>query len=260
MTQAGLAGGPERRELLALLDAAAARGAPIRFWWRDDDAQTASPQLDRLLALANRHSLPLALAVIPQPATAELAARLAEESRVAVLQHGWRHQAHNPAGEKKAELGSHRPLKQVLEELRSGRDKLAGLFADRSRPVLVPPWNRVGKDVAAARHVVGLPGLSLFGDKSTADPHLVNTHIDITIWKPRRRPMELPTVYGALGREVRKRIAGLDEPLGILSHHLVHEEASWSLLEALCDDLAHHPGAAWPNVDELFGLAPDGGV
>ncbi len=35
------------------------------FWWRDDDATTRTPALERLLALSTTPRLPLALAVIP---------------------------------------------------------------------------------------------------------------------------------------------------------------------------------------------------
>src|SRR6185503_10324812 len=96
------------------------RPRPQSFWWRDDDAETVTPALDRLLLLAGRHGLPLALAVVPKRATEDLANRLASEPNVGVLQHGWGHHNHAPAGERKMELGDHRPLGEVVWELRTG--------------------------------------------------------------------------------------------------------------------------------------------
>jgi hypothetical protein len=79
------------------------------FWWRDDDATRPSRSLDRLLTIAAGLRAPVALAVIPAAAEAVLAERL-DDARVAVLQHGYAHANHAPDGEKKAELGHHRPL------------------------------------------------------------------------------------------------------------------------------------------------------
>ena len=42
-------GDAAKARFAALLDKAAARSQPIEFWWRDDDAETTSPALDRLL-------------------------------------------------------------------------------------------------------------------------------------------------------------------------------------------------------------------
>src|SRR6185436_14055067 len=80
--------------------------APL-LWWRDDDAVDATPALDRLLALHEAHRVPLALAVVPANATPALARRLADLPAVDLLQHGYAHTDHAPAGERKTELGLH---------------------------------------------------------------------------------------------------------------------------------------------------------
>src|SRR5690348_11322503 len=71
------------------LDHWARRGRKIAFWWRDDDAQIATPALDRLLELAGGFGLSLGLAVIPTGADRSLADRLARDNNIRVLQHGW---------------------------------------------------------------------------------------------------------------------------------------------------------------------------
>ena len=60
----------ERLRFAESLDQAAARGVQIPFWWRDDDAIEATPALEKLLELARKYDLPLALAVVPKQATA----------------------------------------------------------------------------------------------------------------------------------------------------------------------------------------------
>src|SRR5215470_17845292 len=79
------------------------------FWLRDDDAVEPTAALDRLLALAARHAIPVVLAVIPASAQRTLAKRLQAEDKVAIAVHGWAHRNHAPENEKKQELGAHRP-------------------------------------------------------------------------------------------------------------------------------------------------------
>ncbi|MEM9635552.1 MAG: glycosyl transferase family 28, partial [Pseudomonadota bacterium] len=78
-------------ELTSHLDWFAERGRKVRFWWRDDDAIEPTALLDRMLTIANKHNVDIALAVIPKDATKALADRLAEEPHAWVLQHGWQH-------------------------------------------------------------------------------------------------------------------------------------------------------------------------
>jgi hypothetical protein len=236
------------------LDRAAAGARPIEFWWRDDDAETTTSALERLLEAARAHALPLALAVVPKGATAGLGEQLAREPRLAVLQHGWAHLNHAAAGEKKIELGGGRPLPDMLGELSRGSERLRTLFGEKFLPVLVPPWNRIAASVRDRRRDVGLVGLSTFGPAPAADRHQVNTHLDILAWKPARRPLTRAEAYGRLSDEVERRIAGSTEPIGILTHHLVHEDASWDFLDALLRLLARHPAARWPEIGALFGL------
>lgn len=247
----------KRDRLEQLLDAAAAEDKTFTLWWRDDDAVTDTPALQRLVALSARYSLPLGLAVIPKETTAALADRLQDSAYISVLQHGWSHKRHSPDSEKKMELGEHRPLAEILHELRAGLERLAELCPQRFLPVLVPPWNRIGDAVAASRRSVGLPGLSLFGRNASRDPHRVNTHVDITDWTTRGSK---PTgeLYRLLAAEVERRRGGDPEPIGILTHHLIHAEASWATLDELFGLLADHPAVRWPATPALFALpAPD---
>jgi hypothetical protein len=243
----------EKRRFAALLDEAAARSLTLSFWWRDDDARTRTPQLERLLALASRHGLPLGLAVVPEGATSDLAVLLADQPEVSALQHGCRHQNHSPPDQKKMELGDHRPLPEIVRELRRGFETLRILLPDRFLPVLVPPWNRISDAVLHSRHEAGLTGLSTFGPAPAGVPGWVNTHLDIIDWKA-RAPRTRADVFANASAEIERRMEAEPEPFGILTHHLAHEEESWDFLDELLGIAADHPAVTWPSIDLLFGL------
>lgn len=230
--------------LEAELDAWVAAGRRARFWWRDDDATRPGPQLDRLFALAE--GLPLALAVVPAALDPGLAAVLPDGVRV--IQHGYAHANHAPADTKKAEFGDHRPLPAMLAELSEGRARLAACFGVRFAPVLAPPWNRIGA-VAGRIPEAGLAALSLHADSVAAPglPHR-NAHLDILAWKPAPRFVGVAAALAPLlARLRRQRQAGTDHPVGLLTHHRVHDADGWCFLADAAALLRRHPGAAWTD-------------
>jgi len=242
------------------LDALAAAGRRVSFWWRDDDAVAATPALDRLIGIAAGHGVPLALAVIPARAEASLAARLADAPRVAVLQHGFAHANHEPAGGRAAEVGSARPADVVLAELDAGRRRLADLFGDRLLPVLVPPWNRIAPEIAARRREAGLVGLSTFTARTVAD-HRLDAHLDPIAWKTTRGFAGFGKMLRLLDEELAARAALAGgpaaapiAPIGLLTHHLAHDAGVWAFAAAFVAAAARHPAADWPAIDAAFGL------
>ncbi len=247
-----------RLRLLAALDSVAARGRRLELWWRDDDAVTDGPALDRLLGLARRLSAPVALAVIPRDADDRLVARLAVEPMVRVLQHGFAHENHAPAGEKKVEL-AHAPLPLILEELRNGADRLARLFGDRVVPALVPPWNRIDDAVVARLPELGFAGLSTFRPRVSVSPAdglvQVNTHWDPVAWRSGGGLGDRVALLDALAARARDVASGRSdpgEPFGILTHHLVHDAWTWRFLEEILSLLVGRGRAVFRDPAELF--------
>jgi hypothetical protein len=229
-------------------------GREAVLWWRDDDAADATPALDRLLALQSAHSVPLALAVVPATATAGLAGRLASGPGIDLLQHGYAHTNHAPAGEKKAELGPERPAMIVLGELGTGWMALERLFAGRALPVLVPPWNRIAPGLVPALPEIGYRGLSTFGIRRRAAPVSgllqVNTHIDLIDWKVRRFAGDEAVLASFVQALAASR--GTGEPLGLLSHHLAMDEQAWSFLQSFWGMMGSTPGVKIAPAHELF--------
>ena len=242
--------------LRAELDRWAAAGRTATFWWRDDDAVTVTPALETLLSLCEDHRTPLALAVIPQGAEPSLADRLAgSPAPVTVLQHGFAHRNHAPGGEKKSELGGHRPLEDVAAELTAGRDRLASLFGDRFLSILVPPWNRIGPDVAAAAASLGYGGLSTFDPRPAGKTGQVNTHVDIIDWHGHRGFAGEAACLGAATAHLSDRLAGRcdpDEPTGMLTHHLVHDDGCWQFIARFLTETDRHDAASWLTAREAF--------
>ncbi len=228
----------------------------LPIWWRDDDAVTASPALERLSALSARLALPVHLAVIPAAAEPALAAHVAEAPHLIPVQHGWSHENHASSGEKKAELGAHRPVAEILTELRRGRQRMRELFGGRQRPMLVPPWNRIAPEVISGLPELGFSGLSTFTPRRGpwAAPGLeqVNTHVDPVDWKGTRGLLPVPQLIDGLVANLadrRKGAADAAEPLGLLTHHLVHDDAVWAFTETVLERLLAGPARIWTMED-----------
>ncbi len=246
----------ERDRFVSLLDEAARRRTPIRFWWRDDDAVSVTPALEAMTAVQARHRVPLALAVIPKPAEPSLAAYLGDFPEIAVFQHGWQHKSHRDKarGERASEFPRSRPIDESLDDLTHGFARLTDLFGERFLPVLTPPWNRISKPARTRRREAGLIGLSGFSRIKFADAHLVNCHVDIIKWRGVNAFTGRLTGFRRLVAQTRRCLAGLDQPIGLLTHHLVHDDAANAFVDEVLTITANHPGAVWPALPDLFKL------
>lgn len=226
-----------------------------RFWLRDDDAIKPTKALDRLLALGRENAVPMTLAVIPAHAESELCDQLTGERTISVAVHGWSHENHAPQDEKKQELGSHRPREIVLRQLRDGYARIEELFPKQFVPVLVPPWNRIDPLVLPQLPALGFKALSVIGkvnSKHAAFLPVINTHVDLMDWHGTRGCRDYGELVAAIVRELQQRFDGSDEPIGILTHHLVHDEAAWAFLRKLFAVVAEAPGGYWVSLRELL--------
>jgi len=231
-------------------------GRTAELWWRDDDATDVTPALDRLFALRRETDWPLALAVMPAQATAALADRVAGETGIDVLQHGYSHTNHAPPGDKKTELGLHRPAMLVMGELGTGWMALERLFGARALPVMVPPWNRIAPPLIPALPEIGFRGLSTFASRIRAEPvkglRQINTHVDLKDWKNRRSFVGEEAALAALVAALRHSRTATGEPVGLLSHHLAMDEGAWDFLSMLLANAKKTPGLGVRAAQVLF--------
>jgi peptidoglycan/xylan/chitin deacetylase (PgdA/CDA1 family) len=239
-------------DLKQALDRLALEGRSVDFWLRDDDATQPTAALDRLTDLCAKFSVPLLLAVIPEPTDEKLAAHLdgLEKAVIEVAVHGWAHANHAGPQEKKQELGSHRPLTEVTDELAAGFAKLAELHASRFVPMLVPPWNRIAAPVIDALPELGFRSLSTFGPKKPAPVAVLNSDVDIIDWHGTRGGRPSTDLFGEILALLDN---GQERPaIGILGHHLVHDTQAWDFLTSLFRITAGHPACHWRSVSDLL--------
>ena len=245
------------------LDAWGEAGAVATLWWRDDDAVADTPTLRRLLSLAaasgpHASPIPLNLAVIPRAAQPPLAALLAGPRHIAVLQHGYGHVNHAPAGAKKAEFPRGRPLADMLAELRSGRARLRDLFGAIALPVFVPPWNRIDPALIERLPDVDITGLSIYGPRAMGPrPPIVhvNVHVDLVDWHGGRGFVGAePALKLAVDHLAARRQNRVDrgEATGLLTHHLVHDDATWDFIGSFVRFIDAHGAARWLSGPDLF--------
>jgi predicted glycosyltransferase len=246
--------------LNAALERADDRGCSVPFWWRDDDAVVDTPALDRLLTLARRYHAGIGLAIIPRDLEASLVSRLVDESSAFALVHGWSHDNHAPPEAKKAEFGAHRPMDAMVAEARRALQVAHEQLGANLLPVFVPPWNRVAGELIPHLPRLGFAGLSTFTDRSASSPApgllQINTHVDPIDWHGTRSGVEPERIVAGLAEAIERRMAGKadrDEPIGFLTHHLVHDEVIWSLCERVIAHLAAR-GVHFLRPDVCFGM------
>ena len=244
-------------DLAAELDRWAAARLCARFWWRDDDAVSDSPALTALLECAA--GVPVALATIPALADDSLSDRLSGEPQITVFQHGWRHHDH-AAVPPCSEYPAGRNIATVLDEFREGRRLLLERFGERALPVFTPPWHGLADAYFPLLCEAGLSGLSRRGPR--AAPKVggliqVNVHCVPIEWTSPPRCGDEATYLGQICRHLEGRRTGAydrDEPTGVLTHHLVQDQASYTFLSRLSAEIAAHSAAAWVDPRDLFHL------
>ncbi len=231
------------------------------FWWRDDDAVTATPQLGDLLRLAGE--VPVALAVIPALARPELATILHGRPQVAVLQHGWQH-ANRARHGKKSEYPEGRSASVVAAEIGAGQARLKALFGRRALPLLVPPWNRFAGEFLPLLSENGIAGISTMVSQKGAAlstglvaPGLVaiDVHVDLVAWRGDRGFIGAAAALdGLVGHLRAKRLdaAASAGPIGILTHHLIMDGPTAAFLDSLIALTRAHAASRWATAGELL--------
>lgn len=236
-----------------------AAGSRATFWWRDDDAVDATPQLDRLLRSAE--SIPIALAVIPAKARATLAERIAGCAMIAVLQHGWSHTSHHGDHD---EFPANRPFDDVSRELAQGRSTLAQLFGRQSLPIFVPPWHAFDPlflPLLGANELVGLSRKGPRPARSTGEGVvLANAHVSPIVWSTPAGFANDDTYLAQIVDHLEGRRTGRydrSEPTGLLTHHLDQTAESFHFIDRFAGVVCHHPGAMWCSAEQIFGATSE---
>ncbi len=233
-----------------------------KFWVRDDDAFEMSGQLARLDALAGRHGISVGLAIVPGKLDPGLVNYLNSGTRnFRPMCHGWKHINYGPPN-RPAEFGRDRPLSRQIEDAAAARQVFRQNFSG-SRPIFVPPFNRISHSLIRALPTLGFAALSTIPsslertlirlaarlawspvaslDALSSFPR-IDVHIDVIDWAS-RTAFDAKKIADTLVQQLRgRRRAGFGaaQPIGLLTHHLVHDEAIWRACDELLDVLRPH--------------------
>jgi hypothetical protein len=234
-------------------------GLKASFWWRDDDAVSATSQLEILDQLSQTFGVPVSIAVIPARLDESLPNFIQGQSHFSVLQHGYSHTSHATKGVKKIELGGERSLDSIETELSLGHQILTHAFPEHFVPVVVPPWNRIEPRTYKILQTVGLTGISIVrARKSTyVVPGLlqVNTHLDPISWRHGRGFIGSQIAIALLHQHLYLRRTTdrcRDEPTGLLTHHLDQNDMVWRFCRSLFKHLNQHPAVHWLSAQQIW--------
>ncbi|MFN8123587.1 MAG: hypothetical protein U0237_14280 [Thermoleophilia bacterium] len=233
--------------LRAALDAAA---EPVTWFVRDDDGGWADDRLDALLDLADRHGVPVDVAMIPVATGPELARRLRGRiagSRVRVHQHGYRHVNHEPEG-RRCEFGPARGPEDIASDVRHGREVLLDRFGGDLDAVFTPPWNRSVPALAPALVACGIRVLSRDLSAGRLDhPGLAEVPVSVD-WFGGRRGVRW--TRAELGRRMADAV-GAGGPVGLMLHHAVTPPGELADLDAVFALLAGHPAVRTRTIAQV---------
>ena len=230
----------------------------VQLWWRDDDADRAGAALRRMMRISQAHEIPVAIAVSPVIVSSSLVHLVKREFQCSVMQHGYAHLNHAPANQKKCELGDHRQISTILEELSEGASQMESLFGEYFLPVMVPPWNRISDTVLAGLSDIGFIGISGYTPRRRSVDHGLrrcNTHVDVVDWRGGEKFIGITPAIQLLVTHLkskRSRQADPDEATGLLTHHLRHDEASWDFIDRFLTFTTKHPAVEWVSARTLF--------
>lgn len=233
--------------LTAALRRARSADMAIPIWWRDDDVIEPTAELDALIAMGEKTQCSLHLAVIPKDATVDLA-KVLPDTCVPVM-HGWSHANNALPGAKKSEFGHDRA--DAKQEIATGLVRMESLFQDRFAKIFVPPWNRIAPEIEALLPSLGFHAVSTFGPRRT--PSQINTHIDPIDWKGTRDLLPPERLIAQTVQIIDDRLSGQadpTEPLGLLTHHLVHTKAIWEFSAVWLDALQDGGAVPVPHLLE----------
>ena len=256
------AGSPVQRYLLDLeLQRWRTAGHRAVLWWRDDDARGETAPLRRLLDLAERQATPFALAIIPDQDLAPLAACLSAGTPAAPVQHGVDHQ-NRREGAEAGEFPHHWLRLRVVTQVRQGWSRMQAL--PDVLPLFVPPWNDVHPELPGALKDCGYVAWSAWSTLAArpgagpAGPARIDAHIALLRWRGGARFRGASKVWSALrdALEVRRKAERWEAPIGLLTHHLDHDEAAWAFLDDFLAWSRNQPEIEWRGPRELAAARP----
>jgi peptidoglycan/xylan/chitin deacetylase (PgdA/CDA1 family) len=228
----------------------AERRTPLQLFIRNDDVSDDEPRLRQLLALGEKHRVPLTLAVIPGLLTEGAIELLNQQDDLIELQqHGWQHTNHETCG-KKCEFGASRDNAAQHADLAAGQARMNEAFGTRWFPAFTPPWNRC--TAATAQGLIDLSFCALSRDVSQAsfdDPRLPEFPVTLDLFRWRGGAALRPS--DELHQELARQIRHTDR-IGMMLHHQVMDDAAFALLDEWLTVLTQSPLVRFHTLQTLL--------
>ncbi|HEV2914252.1 MAG TPA: DUF2334 domain-containing protein [Pyrinomonadaceae bacterium] len=227
---------------------------PVAFFFRDDDAGWRDDRLLELLDLFARHSMPIDVAAIPIALNPELVAELrarieSEPDRMAIHQHGFAHQNHEPEGRRKCEFGVAREAALQQGDIEAGKRRLYDLFGPHVSPIFTPPWNRC---TATTGKCLLESGFRILSRDATAKPLNLDGLFELPVtvdWFARREGVRLG--LNELGAAMAGAVNAC-APVGVMFHHALMDKGERRRASKMLALLASHPKAQCYLMDQLI--------
>ena len=119
-------------------------------------------------------------------------------------------------------------------------------------PVFVPPWNRLAPDLAAALPDLGYCGLSAVPGPPVPGLRRLDATLDPIDWRGTRSLRDPEALLTGVADAI---VRAPEQPVGLLTHHRIHDDALWSFVAALIAHLVRHPAIQLLDLREHFGVA-----
>jgi len=267
-----------RRELDAWADAR----LKARFWVRDDDAFEVSENLVRLRDVAAKFDTRIGLAIIPGKIAPGLCEFISDNpAQFYPMCHGWKHINYN-SGKRPAEFGPDRPISNMISDAQFALRLFKEHFGT-SKPIFVPPFNRITPALTKALPSIGFFGVSLMPNElermllrigscvpwnaAIRIPHFkgsprIDVHVDLIDWSA-RTAQGAGVVADQLVQHLRGRRLGIRSPhtpIGLLTHHLAHNEPVWRAVDDVLGFLRSHDAVEFIDVGEWINECAPGPI
>lgn len=226
-----------------LCDALDQAASPVTFFFRDDDAGWANDHLFALLDRFAAYDMPIDLAIIPRAVDSPLAAAL--QSRVdgnprllGLHQHGYAHTNHEPTG-RKCEFGPNRTAIAQWADIATGQSVLQNQFGPSLDSIFTPPWNRVSQCTIDCLIELSFAAVSRDATATALNTRGLN-EINVALdWQKKR---SADAVGNSLASCITDSVAS-GQPIGIMLHHAVMDDADLENVSVLLRTLSHHQNA-----------------
>ena len=245
------------KNLIAELAKWSRKNSIVQIWWRDDDANRPTSNLDWMLKTIDSLEFKPLLAAIPNLSSRELAKAL-ETNGLPIAVHGLSHSNYEPADSRKSEFGPSRTLRNIKKDLIQAKEQLSNIFGDSVIDCFVPPWNRIREDIIPNLSELGFSGFSSFGKRSSkvheSNLKWFNTHVDVIDWRNTRHFIGREAMISQITDNLRRQRtrSGTSEPVGVLTHHLNMIESDWEEFRNIFTVLKKNNAVRFVDPLELF--------